>query len=228
MRTPAARRQATVMRCLGRAEPDRPCSGCSGPTMPGRPGLHRRPPECVEQRQVTLKSMIADKDRKWVKEPATPQAHASGVRLFAFRSRKKELSCEELAHGRREADGVPKALKGPDGRACHRRRFRAPTCSPPRSARSWPPKWAAPLQGVGRARARPPCHARRRSGSARCAQTGRWSGPTAGPVPAAVTADRATPKMWSSATCGRASGQAGQVGISVLAGASPATRRSVR
>ena len=44
--------------------------------------------ECVDQRQATLKSMLADKDRTWVKEPATPQAHASGVRLFAFRSTK--------------------------------------------------------------------------------------------------------------------------------------------
>jgi hypothetical protein len=68
--------------------------------------------ECVDQRQATLNSMLADQDRKWVKEPAGAQAHASGVRLFAFRSRKKELSCEELATGRREADSVPKTLKG--------------------------------------------------------------------------------------------------------------------
>ena len=32
--------------------------------------------------------------------------------VFAFRTRKKELSCEELAMGRREADSVPKTLKG--------------------------------------------------------------------------------------------------------------------
>ena len=74
-------------------------------------------PDCVGQRQATLKSMIADQDRKWVKEPTSPQAHASGVRLFDFRSRKKELSCEELAIGRREADSVPKALKGPEGKS---------------------------------------------------------------------------------------------------------------
>jgi hypothetical protein len=71
--------------------------------------------ECVDRRQVTLKSYLEDRDRKWVKEPATPQAHASGVRLFAFRSRKKELSCEELALGRREADSVAKSLRGPEG-----------------------------------------------------------------------------------------------------------------
>ena len=74
-------------------------------------------PDCVGQRQATLKSMLADQDRAWVKESSNPQAHASGVRLFAFRSRKKELSCEELAIGRREADSVPKALKGAEGKS---------------------------------------------------------------------------------------------------------------
>ena len=37
----------------------------------------------------------------------------AGVRLFAFRSRKRDLTCEELAHGKREADGAPAALNGP-------------------------------------------------------------------------------------------------------------------
>jgi hypothetical protein len=82
--------------------------------------------ECIDRRQVTLKSMLDDQDRKWVKEPTNPQAHASGVRLFAFRSRKKELTCEELALGRREADSVPKALRGPEGKSL----------SPPQVARA--------------------------------------------------------------------------------------------
>jgi hypothetical protein len=68
-------------------------------------------PQCVEQRQATLRAMLADKDHTWVKEPANAQAHASGVRLFAFRAKKAELSCEELAHGRKEAAGAPKTLK---------------------------------------------------------------------------------------------------------------------
>lgn len=56
---------------------------------------------------------MADKDRRWVKEPATPGSYASGVRLFAYKSRKRDLSCEELAHGKREADAAPFALRGP-------------------------------------------------------------------------------------------------------------------
>jgi hypothetical protein len=91
-------------------------SACSG--LDDRAGLSciDDSPDCVDQRQVTLKSMLADEKRAWVREPAGPQAHASGVRLFAFRTQKKELSCEELAIGRREADSVPKALKGPEGK----------------------------------------------------------------------------------------------------------------
>ncbi|MDX2203277.1 MAG: hypothetical protein NW223_11050 [Hyphomicrobiaceae bacterium] len=72
--------------------------------------------ECIDSRQATLKGMLADKDRGWVKEPASPQAHASGVRLFAYRTQKKELSCEELAAGRREADSAAKSLRSADAK----------------------------------------------------------------------------------------------------------------
>ncbi len=72
--------------------------------------------ECIDKRQSTLSGMLADKSKGWVKEPATPQAHASGVRLFAYRTQKKELSCDELAAGRREADSAAKALRGPDAK----------------------------------------------------------------------------------------------------------------
>jgi hypothetical protein len=72
-------------------------------------------PECVDQRQTALKSMLADKDRSWLKEPATAEAHASGVRLFAFRSKKAEMSCEELSYAKKEAEGAPKVLKASQG-----------------------------------------------------------------------------------------------------------------
>jgi hypothetical protein len=108
---PSARRAAAAV-LGGLALAASACSGF-GPGDP-RAGLSciDDSPECVEQRQATLKSMLADQDRGWVREPASAQAHASGVRLFAFRSRKKDLSCEELAIGRREADSVPKSLRG--------------------------------------------------------------------------------------------------------------------
>ena len=67
--------------------------------------------ECISQRKATLQAMVGDPARKWVKEPPSPAAYASGVRLFAFKNKKKDLSCEELAHGRKEADAAPAALR---------------------------------------------------------------------------------------------------------------------
>ena len=69
--------------------------GCSGGMEDNRGGFSclDDSKECVERRQATLNGMLADKERGWIKEPATPHAHASGVRLFAYRTQKKELSC---------------------------------------------------------------------------------------------------------------------------------------
>jgi hypothetical protein len=93
------------------------CSGLFGPDE-NRAGLAclDDTPQCIEQRQSTLKTMLADKNHGWVKETATPQAHASGVRLFAFRSMKKDMNCEELAHARKEADSAGKSLHGPESK----------------------------------------------------------------------------------------------------------------
>ncbi|MGQ0672389.1 MAG: hypothetical protein ACT4N2_05850 [Hyphomicrobium sp.] len=69
-------------------------------------------PRCIAERQRTLSALVADPQRRWVKEQPTPSAYASGVRLFAFKTTKKTLTCDELAAGRREADGAPSSLKG--------------------------------------------------------------------------------------------------------------------
>jgi len=68
---------------------------------------------CIEQRRQALNAIMADRSRAWVREHPTPEAYASGVRLFAFKSRKTELSCDELALARREADNAPAVLRGP-------------------------------------------------------------------------------------------------------------------
>jgi hypothetical protein len=69
-------------------------------------------PRCISEREAALKTMVADPQRRWVKEAATPSAYASGVRLFAYKSTKKSLTCDELHHGKREADGAAASLKG--------------------------------------------------------------------------------------------------------------------
>lgn len=73
-------------------------------------------PHCISQRQAALRHLVTRSDRHWVRDPANVNSYASGVRLFAFKTKKKELTCDELQHGRREAEGAGKVLRGPDGR----------------------------------------------------------------------------------------------------------------
>lgn len=89
------------------------CAGGIGDPPDARAGLGciDDSAECISRRQVTLRSMVDDKNRAWVNESATPEAYASGVRLFAFKQKKKELTCDELAVGKREADAAPASMK---------------------------------------------------------------------------------------------------------------------
>lgn len=73
-------------------------------------------PHCISQRQAALRHLVTRSDRHWVRDPASVDSYASGVRLFAFKTKKKELTCDELHHGRREAEGAGKVLRGPNGR----------------------------------------------------------------------------------------------------------------
>jgi hypothetical protein len=73
-------------------------------------------PRCVAERQSTLKQMMSDRKHGWVHEPADANAYAAGVRMFAFKTRKRELDCKQLAIGRREADAGPGMLRGPGGK----------------------------------------------------------------------------------------------------------------
>ncbi|MFA5948815.1 MAG: hypothetical protein WC807_00880 [Hyphomicrobium sp.] len=75
--------------------------------------------ECISRRQSTLRHMVDDPGRAWVKEPPTPEAYASGVRLFAYKTKKKELSCAELAHGKQEADAARTSLKSAGAKLTH-------------------------------------------------------------------------------------------------------------
>jgi hypothetical protein len=95
-------------------------AGCAGsePAAPP-PALGLRcvddSAHCISQREKVFDSYMADKSRAWLKQPAAPEAYASGVRLFALSKRRKDLSCDELAMGKREADGAPSALRGSGG-----------------------------------------------------------------------------------------------------------------
>jgi hypothetical protein len=92
-------------------------AGCSGNDTGPSSGLTcvDDSEDCVNRRQKTLRYLVEDKDRTWVKTQPPAEAYASGVRLFALKSKKKELSCEELTHARNEADRAPAVLHGPEG-----------------------------------------------------------------------------------------------------------------
>ncbi len=69
--------------------------------------------DCIGKRKATLNYFTSDPTRSWVRQrPISPHAYASGVRLFAFKKKKKELSCTELKLGRSEADAASKVLRG--------------------------------------------------------------------------------------------------------------------
>jgi hypothetical protein len=69
--------------------------------------------QCIEQRQAALRQLQADRSRAWVRQPASVNSYATGVRLFAFKTEKTRLTCDEIGVGRREADGAPGVLRGP-------------------------------------------------------------------------------------------------------------------
>lgn len=67
---------------------------------------------CISQRKMVYDAYMADNSRAWLKQPAGPHEYASGVRLMALSKKRKELTCEELARGKAEADRGPSALSG--------------------------------------------------------------------------------------------------------------------
>jgi hypothetical protein len=71
--------------------------------------------DCIERRQQTLSYLVDANDRSWIKVHPPAEAYASGVRLFALQKKKKELSCDELALGRGEAERAPGILRGASG-----------------------------------------------------------------------------------------------------------------
>lgn len=73
-------------------------------------------PHCIAQRQSALRHLVTRSDRHWVRDRAGVDAYASGVRMFALKTKKKDLTCDELQIGRREADAADAVLRGPDGR----------------------------------------------------------------------------------------------------------------
>ena len=66
---------------------------------------------CIDKRMSTLKVMVADQKRSWVYQQESPASYATGVKLFAYRATKAQLTCGELSHGRQETADAALSLK---------------------------------------------------------------------------------------------------------------------
>jgi hypothetical protein len=90
------------------------CGGTTEPAFAQQRGLKCVDDSnvCISQRKMVYDSYMADKSRAWIKHPAGPHDYASGVRLMAFSKMRKDLTCDELARGKEEADRGPAALSG--------------------------------------------------------------------------------------------------------------------
>lgn len=73
-------------------------------------------PDCIAKRQAALRHLNSDQQRAWIGQSASPEAYASGVRLFAYKEKKSQLSCHELKRGKQEADAAPRILRSAEGR----------------------------------------------------------------------------------------------------------------
>jgi hypothetical protein len=90
-------------------------SGCATPEVSTRAAMAcvDDSAECVARRQGALKTLMADNQRTWVNDSPSVESYASGVRLYAFKQKKHDLSCAELQRGKTEADTAPAILRSP-------------------------------------------------------------------------------------------------------------------
>ncbi|MFV0367306.1 MAG: hypothetical protein ACK5KM_02485 [Hyphomicrobiaceae bacterium] len=72
---------------------------------------------CIGERRSALNHLVNRSDRHWVHAQPSAHAYASGVRLYAFKKKKKDLTCDELRVAGNEAKRAPKILRGPEGRS---------------------------------------------------------------------------------------------------------------
>jgi hypothetical protein len=100
---------AALLSCIGIAG----CGGTTEPAFGQQRGLKCVDDSnvCISQRKMVYDSYMADKSRAWVRQHAGPHEYASGVRLMAFSKMRKQLTCDELAHGKDEADRGPASLR---------------------------------------------------------------------------------------------------------------------
>lgn len=71
--------------------------------------------QCLGERSSALNELMLDKKNTWIHQKPSAESYAAGVRLFAYKTKKRQLTCAELAAGVREADAAPNMLRGGAG-----------------------------------------------------------------------------------------------------------------
>jgi hypothetical protein len=86
----------------------------STPTKQPRPPARQDEAGCtnVDTCVSVLKAMVADPERAWMRQPVSPAVLANGVRLFAYRALKTQLTCGELAAALTEIEAAAQAFSG--------------------------------------------------------------------------------------------------------------------
>lgn len=112
--SPSDRRKIRLIAALASCCVLTGCAGAPDPAFAQQRGLKCVDDSnvCISQRKMVFDSYMADKSRAWMKQPAGPHEYASGVRLMAYSKIRKDMSCEQLAHAKNEADHGPASLSG--------------------------------------------------------------------------------------------------------------------
>jgi hypothetical protein len=63
--------------------------------------------------ETMLRKMTDGSDRSWITRPETPEGLLTGVRMFALRTLRPKLTCDELGAALEQLRGVPAALRPP-------------------------------------------------------------------------------------------------------------------
>jgi len=62
--------------------------------------------DCLMKRRKALDALMADRTGRWIEQPPSANADASGVRLFGYKKKKRTLTCGQLRIGYAEASSV--------------------------------------------------------------------------------------------------------------------------
>jgi hypothetical protein len=60
-----------------------------------------------------LKKLVSDPKREWIGVPQSPEGYADGTRLFAYRSLRKKLNCNELQRAVEDTKAATVSLQEP-------------------------------------------------------------------------------------------------------------------